>query len=108
MSNNSAPQARPNILFILTDDHRYDTIGALGNPHIPSLDTLVRRGFAFDRSFCTTPICTPARAELLTGCTSFANHVPWFGIPINPKLPPAATGLSRRGLCDAPRRQVAQ
>jgi arylsulfatase A-like enzyme len=88
--NNENPtlQRRPNILFILTDDHRSDTLGALGNPHIhtPNLDALVRRGFAFDRSFCTTPICTPARAELLTGCTSFANHVPWFGMPINPEL----------------------
>ena len=79
---------RPNILFILTDDQRYDTISALGNPyiHTPNLDALVHRGFAFERGFCTTPICTPARAEILTGCTSFANQVPWFGMPINPEL----------------------
>ena len=77
-----------NVLFILTDDQRYDTIGALGNPHIntPNLDQLVRNGFAFERTFCTTPICTPARAELLTGCDSFRNRVPWFGMPINPEL----------------------
>ena len=78
----------PNVLVIVTDDQRYDTIGALGNPyiHTPALDTLAHSGFSFSRGFCTTPICTPARAELLTGCTSFGNHVPWFGMPINPDL----------------------
>lgn len=80
--------ARPNVLLVLSDDQRYDTIGALGNPHIhtPNLDSLVREGFAFEKHFCTTPICTPARAEILTGCHSFRNRVPWFGMPINPDL----------------------
>ena len=79
---------RPNLLLIVSDDQRYDTIAALGNPHIhtPTLDGLVRQGFAFERHFCTTPICTPARAEILTGCDSFRNRVPWFGMPINPEL----------------------
>ena len=78
----------PNILVIITDDQRFDTIGALGNHHIytPNLDRLVQRGFAFRRHLCTTPICTPARAEILTGCDSFGNGVPWFGMPINKKL----------------------
>ncbi len=82
------PKKSPNVLVILSDDQRFDTIGALGNPHIhtPNLDTLATRGFAFNRAFCTTPICTPARAEILTGCTSFGNHVPWFGMPVNPDL----------------------
>ncbi len=86
MSINSG--RRPNVLFILSDDQRFDTISALGNPHIhtPNLDQLANRGFAFYRNFCTTPICTPARAEILTGCTSFANQVPWFGMPIAPEL----------------------
>lgn len=79
---------QPNVLFILSDDQRFDTIHALGQPHIqtPNLDDLVRRGVAFSRNFCTTPICTPARAEILTGCNSFTNQVPWFGMPINPEL----------------------
>ncbi|MCK5801910.1 MAG: sulfatase-like hydrolase/transferase [Lentisphaeria bacterium] len=83
-----ATESRPNILFILTDDQRHDTIGALGNPHIhtPNLDTLAENGFAFYKHFCTTPICTPARAEVLTGCNSFTNGVPWFGMPIEPGL----------------------
>lgn len=79
---------QPNILFILSDDQRFDTIAALGNPyiHTPNLDALCDRGVAFRQNFCTTPICTPARAEVLTGCQSFANQVPWFGMPINPEL----------------------
>ncbi|MGE4489470.1 MAG: sulfatase-like hydrolase/transferase [Kiritimatiellales bacterium] len=79
---------KANILLIVTDDQRYDTIRALGNPHIntPNLDHLAQQGFAFERHFCTTPICTPARAEILSGCNSFHNRVPWFGMPINPEL----------------------
>ena len=79
---------RPNILLIVTDDQCYDTISAMGNPniHTPNLDCLVNNGFAFYRHFCTTPICTPARAEILTGCQSFNNRVPWFGMPIDSQL----------------------
>lgn len=85
--SNSNPR-RPNVLLIVSDDQRFDTIGALGNPHIhtPNLDSLVQSGYASDRHFCTTPICTPARAEILTGCNSFTNGVPWFGMPIEPEL----------------------
>ncbi|NOY81067.1 MAG: sulfatase-like hydrolase/transferase [Kiritimatiellaeota bacterium] len=90
---------KPNVLFILTDDQRFDTIGALGNPHIhtPNLDQLVRQGFAFEKEFCTTPICTPARAEILTGCDSFRNRVPWFGLPINPDLTLLPQAFQRAG-----------
>jgi len=82
------PGSRPNVLVIVTDDQRFDTISALGNRHIhtPNLDHLAQRGFAFSRNFCTTPICTPARAEILTGCTSFTNRVTWFHRPIDPEL----------------------
>ncbi len=73
---------------MVSDDHSYNTIGALGNHLIntPNLDRLCNRGAAFYRHFCTTPICTPARAEILTGRNSFANGVPWFGMPIEPSL----------------------
>jgi arylsulfatase A-like enzyme len=79
----------PNIVFLLTDDQRPDTIGALGNRHIrtPHLDRLVRSGTAFTRAVCANPICTPSRAEILSGCTSFRNGVLDFGRPINPQLP---------------------
>ena len=60
---------RPNILWFCTDQQRYDTIHALGNPHIntPNLDRLVEEGVAFTHAFCQSPICTPSRASFLTG-----------------------------------------
>jgi len=61
--------ARPNILWICTDQQRYDTIGALGNRHVrtPNLDQLVADGVAFERAYAQSPICTPSRASFLTG-----------------------------------------
>lgn len=60
---------RPNILWICTDQQRWDTLHALGNPyiHTPNLDRLVGEGIAFSHAFCQSPICTPSRASFLTG-----------------------------------------
>ena len=61
---------RPNILFIMTDQQRFDTITALGNPTIctPNLDRLVRRGLTFSRAYSTCPVCVAARYTIRTGC----------------------------------------
>ena len=60
---------RPNILWFCTDQQRADTIHSLGNPHIrtPSIDRLAADGIAFNRAYCTSPICTPSRVSFLTG-----------------------------------------
>ncbi len=60
---------RPNILWICTDQQRYDTIASLGNKHIrtPNLDRLGSEGVAFTHAFCQAPVCTPSRASFLTG-----------------------------------------
>ena len=65
----SQPAARPNVLWICTDQQRYDTIHSLGNAHLrtPNLDRLVETGVAFTHAHCQTPICTPSRASFLTG-----------------------------------------
>ncbi|GGE94957.1 sulfatase-like hydrolase/transferase [Mycetocola zhadangensis] len=70
-----------NILFLMTDQHRVDTLGAYGNAlaETPVLDELARTGTRFDRWYTPTAICTPARASLLTGQAPFrhkllANH----------------------------------
>ncbi len=62
-------QNRPNILWFCTDQQRFDTVQALGNPHIktPNLDRLAAEGVAFTHAFCQSPICTPSRASFLTG-----------------------------------------
>ncbi len=59
----------PNILWICTDQQRYDTIHALGNQHIrtPNLDRLVETGVAFTYAHCQGPICTSSRGSFLTG-----------------------------------------
>ncbi len=60
---------RPNILWICTDQQRYDTISALGNPYIrtPNFVWLVETGIDFTHAYCQSPICTPSRASFLTG-----------------------------------------
>lgn len=81
--------ARPNILLIVTDDQRFDTIGALGNSAIqtPALDRLVKQGVTFTNAYVTNPICTPSRACLLTGRDDWGTGVRWFGEKINSQLP---------------------
>ena len=90
---------RPNILLIVSDDQRPDTIAALGNDVIqtPNLDRLVRAGTAFTRATCGNPICTPSRAEILSGCSSFRSGVLDFGKPIDPELPLMARWFADAG-----------
>lgn len=66
---------RPNILFIMADQHRGDCFGADGNEaiHTPNLDRLAREGARFRCAYSSTPTCTPARAALLTGMSPW-NH----------------------------------
>lgn len=60
---------RPNIVLVMTDQQRYDTIAALGFPYVetPHLDRLVHEGVAFTNNFVTAASCAPARASLFTG-----------------------------------------
>ena len=60
---------RPNILFVLTDDQRFDMMGCAGNPIIqtPNVDRLAGEGVRFEQAFVTTPICAASRASILTG-----------------------------------------
>jgi len=61
--------ARPNIVFVLADDHRYDFLGAAGHPWLetPNLDRLATEGVRFAQAFVTTSLCSPSRASFLTG-----------------------------------------
>lgn len=65
----SRDPAAPNILFILTDDQGPWALGCAGNSEIrtPTLDALAARGLRFENFFCTSPVCSPSRASLLTG-----------------------------------------
>ncbi|MDN3203001.1 sulfatase family protein [Algoriphagus sediminis] len=62
-------QEKPNIIFILTDDQRWDALGYAGNEIIqtPEMDRLASEGIYFENAFVTTPICAASRASVLTG-----------------------------------------
>lgn len=72
----SAPQ--PNIIFIISDDHRWDGLGAAGNPnvHTPNLDRLAQEGVYFPQATMHVPQCSPGRAQLLTGLPPHTNG--WY------------------------------
>lgn len=60
---------RPNILLILSDQQRRDSLGAYGCRYVstPRLDALAAEGTRYDHAYCTAPVCTPSRASILTG-----------------------------------------
>lgn len=83
-----AAARQPNILFIVTDDQRPDTIHALGNEIIrtPNLDKLAARGSVFTRAIAAYPICHVSRAEMATGCCAFRAYLHYPSPLIDPKL----------------------
>jgi arylsulfatase A-like enzyme len=103
-TTSSGSDGRPlNLLFLCADDHRWD---ALGGPYLgahpaglktPAWDRLAREGAHLTHCFTTVPICTPARAELLTGCDAFRTGVRWFGEKTDPTLETLAGVFGRSG-----------
>src|SRR6185437_3752070 len=65
----SGQNRKLNIVFILTDDHRWDMMGCAGHPWLktPNLDSLAANGVRFENAFVTTSLCSPSRASILTG-----------------------------------------
>jgi N-acetylglucosamine-6-sulfatase len=65
----AASKTRPNIVFILIDDLRWDELGIAGHPYIktPNIDRIGKEGAIFRNAFMTTPLCSPSRASFLTG-----------------------------------------
>lgn len=65
----AAPVSRPNILFLMTDQHRADCLGVSGNQviHTPNIDRIAHEGVRFSAAYSSTPTCTPARTAILTG-----------------------------------------
>lgn len=69
--------ARPNVLFILCDDLRWDCLSVAGHPHLktPYIDRLAREGVFFRNTFCTTSLCSPSRASILSGLYAHTHGV---------------------------------
>ncbi len=78
----SGQSKRPNIIFILSDDHASQAISAYGNRHVqtPNIDRIAHEGILFNHAMVTNSICGPSRATLLTGKYSHKN-----GYPLNEK-----------------------
>ena len=76
---------KPNILFILTDQQRQDSMRAYGNNWIktPNLDKLADKSFVFENAYVTQPVCTPARASIMTGLYPYATGLQRNNIPLS-------------------------
>ena len=68
---------RPNVVFILTDDMRWDAMSVAGHPYLktPNIDRLAAEGVRFKNAFCTTSLCSPSRASLLSGVYAHTHGV---------------------------------
>src|SRR3954453_14816767 len=68
---------RPNFVFILVDDQRWDCLGCAGHPFLktPNMDRIAREGAYFNNYFVTLPLCSPSRGSILTGQYAHKNGV---------------------------------
>ncbi|MBK8505666.1 MAG: sulfatase-like hydrolase/transferase [Saprospiraceae bacterium] len=72
---------KPNVLLIFTDQQHVDMMSAIGNPYIntPNMDRIAKRGVLFKQSYCTSPVCGPARSSIITGRMPHETGVEWNG-----------------------------
>lgn len=96
VANPSAAAGPPNILFVMSDDHTTQAVGAYGgrlaglNP-TPTIDAIAAEGMRFENALCTNSICTPSRASIMTGQYAHVNGV----LTLSEALPPARQHLAR-------------
>ncbi len=88
-----------NLVFILTDDHRFDVMGCAGHPFVktPNLDRLALGGVLFKNAFVTTSLCSPSRASILTGQYVHAHGVTDNVTPLPPGLVTFPQVLQKHG-----------
>jgi N-acetylglucosamine-6-sulfatase len=95
-------EGRPNILFIMSDDHAAHAIGAYGGrlaplDPTPHIDRLAREGMRFENAFCTNSICVPSRATLMTGQYSHTNGIRTLDGILEPARQHLAHGMRAAG-----------
>ncbi|MEZ0169411.1 sulfatase [Microvirga sp. TS319] len=90
---------RPNILFIMSDDHAARAISSYGQSlnQTPNIDRLAQEGMRLDRCYVTNSICTPSRAAILTGTYNHVNAVTTLDTHIDNRLPNVAKHLRAAG-----------
>ena len=93
-----APE-KPNILFIMSDDHAVNAISSYGSKinKTPNIDRLAAEGMKLENCFVTNSICTPSRAAILTGQYSHVNGVYTLADSLNTERPNVATRLRESG-----------
>ena len=84
----TAQGKKRNIVFILSDDHRFDMLSAMGHPWLetPNLDRMIRTGVHFRNAFVTSSLCSPSRASILSGQYVHAHRVMNNSTPLTPGL----------------------
>lgn len=95
----AAGKSRPNILYIMADDHAAHSISAYGSKinHTPNIDRIAAGGVRLTNCFCTNSICTPSRAAILTGQYSHKNGVYTLNDPLDPSRDTVAKELQKAG-----------
>ncbi len=90
---------RPNILYIMTDDHAAHAMSCYGSRinRTPNLDRIANEGVRFDNCFCTNSICEPSRASILTGTYNHVNGVTTIGAHLDNRQENVAKILRRNG-----------
>ena len=88
LSTQSVATAKPNIIYILCDDHRFDAMSCMGHPFLetPHLDAMAKNGVQFTNAFVTNSLCSPSRASILTGLYPHNHGVGDNYNPVDPKL----------------------
>ena len=85
-------EKQPNIIFFLSDDHRWDRLGSAGHPFLktPTLDRLAKEGVRFSNMFVTTSICAASRATILTGLYERTHQFTFRTRPIDSRFSQAS------------------
>ena len=83
----TSEKSSPNIIFLLTDDQRWDSLGCMGNSIVktPNIDKLAKKGFLFKNAFVTTSICMTSRASCLTGQYACRHKINDFYTNLSPE-----------------------
>jgi arylsulfatase A-like enzyme len=77
----SCTKQRPNVLLVFTDQQNVSMMSAAGNPYLktPAMDRIASRGIMFSQSYCTSPVCGPARSSIVSGRMPHETGVEWNG-----------------------------
>jgi uncharacterized sulfatase len=105
----AAQAERPNVVFLLSDDHGWNDYGFMGHPHVqtPNIDRLARAGLVYERGYVTAPLCRPSLASMVTGMyphqTGIRGNDPVLPKGVNRKAAASrATALPFRNRMTAP------